>query len=96
MTGLSSKGNLCQNLISFQGLVADPLIKLRSYRFTVLVGLLLMSSGLVLSAFAKHPVDVYLAVGLLVGKGKEAPLQLRTETITEALEIITLTRRCLL
>ena len=43
---------------------------MKSHRWTISVGILLMGSGAILSAFGKSAVDLYLSVGLVAGKLK--------------------------
>lgn len=52
---------------SFSGLMACPFIELRGHRWTALVGVLLMTTGALLSAFAKSSWDMFIAIGLVLG-----------------------------
>ena len=54
-------------LIFYLGLFVGPLCLLRSHRWTIGAGLLLMVSGVFLSAFSKSAMDLCLSVGVIVG-----------------------------
>ena len=54
-------------IISYSGLFVGPLCLLRSHRWTLGAGLLLMVSGVFLSAFSKSAMDLCLSVGVIVG-----------------------------
>ena len=52
------------------GLFAVPLVSLRSHRWTAFCGVIVMSAGVALSAFAKTPADMLISAGIVVGEGK--------------------------
>ena len=59
---------LCWNWhFSLLGLFVGPLCIMQSHRWTCSVGIVLMSSGAFLSAFAETETDIYLSVGLIAG-----------------------------
>lgn len=55
-------------LLYFAGLFVGPLSIMQSHRWTTSVGVLLMGTGAILSAFSKSSVDLYLSVGLVAGR----------------------------
>ena len=54
-------------MIFYSGLFVGPLCLLRSHRWMLGAGLLLMVSGVFLSAFSKSAMDLCLSVGVIVG-----------------------------
>jgi hypothetical protein len=51
----------------YLGLFVGPISQMQSHRWTTTVGIFLMGSGSILSAFANTPTDIFLAVGLIIG-----------------------------